>query len=217
VLKHMRGAAIHTGRGQLMNTSHLDRRNKATKKAGSVLGINGSPVKSGRAARLLNEALKASTAAGATTKLVHLVNYEKELFTLGHVARPPGLIPKLLRDVQAADCLILATPVHWFGVSSLMKNFLDHLSTLEANHFLLEGTVVGCIAALEEDGGMKTVLDMVGPLSHMGAMFPPYGMFFCNRNMSRKSERKWMLKDHRLLGTNVVRLAQANKDTDWGY
>ena len=200
-----------------MNTSHSDSRSKARKKTSSVLGINGSPAKRGRAAKLLNEALKASAAAGATTKLVHLVDYEKKLFTLGHVARPPSLIAKFLRDVRAADCLILATPVHWFGVSSLMKNFLDHLSTLEANHFLLEGTVVGCIAALEEDGGMKVVLDMVGPLSHMGAMFPPYGMFFCNRNMSQKSERKWMLEDHRLLGTNVVRLAQATKDRDWGY
>lgn len=208
---------MHTSRGQLMNTSHSDSRSKARKKTSSVLGINGSPAKRGRAAKLLNEALKASAAAGATTKLVHLVDYEKKLFTLGHVARPPSLIAKFLRDVRAADCLILATPVHWFGVSSLMKNFLDHLSTLEANHFLLEGTVVGCIAALEEDGGMKAVLDMVGPLSHMGAMFPPYGMFFCNRNMSRKSERKWMLEDHRLLGTNVVRLAQATKDRDWGY
>lgn len=208
---------MHTSRGQLMNTSHSDSRSKARKKTSSVLGINGSPAKRGRAAKLLNEALKASAAAGATTKLVHLVDYEKKLFTLGHVARPPSLIAKFLRDVRAADCLILATPVHWFGVSSLMKNFLDHLSTLEANHFLLEGTVVGCVAALEEDGGMKAVLDMVGPLSHMGAMFPPYGMFFCNRNMSRKSERKWMLEDHRLLGTNVVRLAQATKDRDWGY
>lgn len=208
---------MHTSRGQLMNTSHSDSRSKARKKTSSVLGINGSPAKRGRAAKLLNEALKASAAAGATTKLVHLVDYEKKLFTLGHVARPPSLIAKFLRDVRAADCLILATPVHWFGVSSLMKNFLDHLSTLEANHFLLEGTVVGCVAALEEDGGMKAVLDMVGPLSHMGAMFPPYGMFFCNRNMSQKSERKWMLEDHRLLGTNVVRLAQATKDRDWGY
>ena len=208
---------MHTSRRQLMNTDHSDSRNKARKKTSSVLGINGSPVKRGRAAKLLNEALKASAAAGATTKLVHLVDYEKELFTLSHVARPPSLMTKLLRDVRVADCLILTTPVHWFGVSSLMKNFLDHLSTLEANHFLLEGTVVGCIAALEEDGGMKVVLDMVGPLSHMGAMFPPYGMFFCNRNMSQKSEHKWMLEDHRLLGTNVVRLAQATKDRDWGY
>jgi multimeric flavodoxin WrbA len=208
---------MHTGRGRLMNIYHSDSCNKARKRTAFVLGINGSPVKRGRAAKLLNEAMKASAAAGATTKLVHLVDYEKELFTLGHVARPPSLIARLLRDVREADCLILATPVHWFGVSSLMKNFLDHLSTLEANHFLLEGTIAGCIALLEEDGGMKAVLDMVGPLSHMGVMFPPYGMFFRNRNMSRKSERTWMLQDHRLLGTNVVRLAQATKKKDWGY
>src|SRR5688572_18215025 len=143
-----------------MNTYYSDRRHEVTNKACSVLGINGSPVKKGRAARLLAQALKASAAAGATTKLIHLVNYEKELFTLGHVARPPRLIAKLLGEVREADCLILATPVHWFGVSTLMKNFFDHLSTLEAEQFLLEGTVVGCIAALEEDGGMKAVLDM---------------------------------------------------------
>jgi multimeric flavodoxin WrbA len=183
----------------------------------SVLGINGSPAKTGKCARLLGKALKESALLGAKTQSIHLANYEKELFTLRHVDYPPSKTVALLAQVQEADCLIIATPVHWFGISSLTKNFLDHLSTLEAKNFLLEGKIVGFIAVLEEDGGMKAVLDMAGPLNHMGAMIPPYAMFFNNRRVAKSSERKWMLKDHRLVGSNVVRLAQVTQDQNWSY
>lgn len=182
----------------------------------SVLGINGSPVKTGKCAKLLDEALEESATLGAKTPTIHLATYEKDLFRLSHVKHPPRRTAKLLDQVRKADCLIIATPVHWFGISSLTKNFLDHLSTLEAKNFLLEGKVVGFIAVLEEDGGMKAVLDMAGPLNHMGAMIPPYAMFFYNKRVAKFSERKWMLKDHRLVGSNVVKLAQVTQDQNWG-
>jgi multimeric flavodoxin WrbA len=185
------------------------------KEAISVLGINGSTAKTGKCAKLLGEALEESESLGAKITTIHLADYEKDLFRLSHVTRPPRRTAELLAKVKKADCLIIATPVHWFGVSSLTKNFLDHLSLLEAKNFLLEGKVVGFIAVLDEDGGMKAVLDMAGPLNHMGAMIPPYAMFFYNKRVAKFSERKWMLKDHRLVGSNVVKLAQVTQDHDW--
>ncbi len=185
------------------------------KKAISVLGINGSPAKTGKCAKLLGQALKESKLLAAKTRSIHLANYEKDLFALRHVDHPPSKTAELLAQVQGADCLIIATPVHWFGISSLTKTFLDHLSTLEAKHFLLEGKIVGFIAVLDEDGGMKAVLDMAGPLNHMGAMIPPYAMFFYNSRVAKLSERKWMLKDHRLVGSNVVKLARVTQDQNW--
>lgn len=185
------------------------------KEAISVLGINGSPTKTGKCAKLLGQALKESALLAAKTRSIHLANYETDLFRLSHVDRPPSKTAELLAQVWEADCLIIATPVHWFGISSLTKNFLDHLSTLEAKNFLLEGKIVGFIAVLEEDGGMKAVLDMAGPLNHMGAMIPPYAMFFYNRRVAKSSERKWMLKDHRLVGSNVVKLAQVTHGKKW--
>lgn len=185
------------------------------KKAISVIGINGSPSKTGKCAKLLNHALKQCKSLNANIETVHLVNHEKDLFALGDVDNPPGSTSKLLRKVKGADCIILATPVHWFGVSALMKNFLDHLTTLEARNFLLEGKIVGFIATLEEDGGMKAVLDMAGPLNHMGAIIPPYAMFFHNTRVAKLSERRWMLKDHKLVGSNVVKLAHVTKDQVW--
>jgi multimeric flavodoxin WrbA len=180
----------------------------------SVLGINGSPQKNGLCARLLKRALKASEAGGASVDLIDLVDHERQFFALQHQAHAPEEIQKVLRMVKEADCFILASPVHWFNVSALMKNFIDHLTTLEANKFQLEGKVVSFIATANEDGALKAVLDMAGPLGHMGVVIPPYGMFFCNKRVARKSEKQWMLEDWRLAGANVVKMAEAIKGID---
>lgn len=185
------------------------------KKGLIVLGVNGSPFKNGKCFKLLRQTLHQCESLGAKTSTIQLSNYEKEVFSLSHVNRSPRRVATMLKLLRQADCLILATPVHWFGISSLTKNFLDHLSRLEAKNFQLEGVVVGFIVVLEEDGGMKAVLDMAGPLNHMGAMIPPYATFFHNKRVANFSERKWMLKDHRLLGSNVVRLARATAHERW--
>jgi len=181
----------------------------------SVIGINGSPSKTDRCTKLLKEALKQCKAEGADIEMIRLDKIEKSLFRLGDVDKPPRKIKALLEQVSDADALILASPVHWFGVSSLMKNFIDHLSNLEARNFKLEGSVLGFIVTFREDGGMKAVSDMAGPLNHMGAIVPPYCTFFHNKRMANKSEDKWMVKGHKLLAENVVRMARLTRETTW--
>jgi multimeric flavodoxin WrbA len=188
-----------------------------------VWGINGSPQKNGLCVRLLKRVLEGSHQQGAKIRLVHLADYENTLFRLGHVKRPPKKLRTLLDQIRkSADCLILATPVHWFGVSSLMKCFIDHLSYLEydrprSNYFELEGKVVSFVATANEDGGLKAVLDMAGPLNQMGAIIPPYATFFHNRNMAEKSEERWMLRDPELLGRIAVQTAEVTRGIrHWG-
>lgn len=189
----------------------------------TVWGINGSPQKNGLCARLLKRVLRGSQQQGAKIRLVHLVDFENTLFRLGHVDRPPKKVRSLLDQIrESADCLVLATPVHWFGVSSLMKCFIDHLSYLEydrprSNYFELEGKVVSFVATANEDGGLKAVLDMAGPLNHMGAIIPPYATFFHNRNMAKTSEERWMMHDPELLGRIAVQTAELAKGIrHWG-
>ncbi len=39
-------------------------------------------------------------------------------------------LESLYQQMQAADVILLATPLYWYNVSHLMKNFLDHWSYL---------------------------------------------------------------------------------------
>ncbi len=189
----------------------------------TVWGINGSPQKSGLCVKLLKRLLKGSRNAGAQIRLIHLSDYEKALFKLGDIRTPPPAIKSLLDQIKNGkpNCLVLATPIHWFQVSTLMKCFIDHLSYLEddrtgSNNYELEGVVAAFLATGEEDGGMKAVLDMLGPLNHMGALIPPYATHFYNRKMAKKSEDRWMEKVDDV-GRVVVQLATATKGiSSWG-
>lgn len=183
-----------------------------------VLGINGSPGTRGRVrcVSLLKKVLRAAQIKGARTSLIHLKRYEQNLFKLSDETDPPSQIKFLFTRIISADAVVLATPVHWFGVSGVMKTFLEYLTYLEGSeNFALEGKVVAFIATCNTDGGMKTVLDMAGPLNHMGALIPPYGMFFFNGKLAKNSEKAWMLNDPKLIGENVVRLATVCKGKSW--
>lgn len=187
----------------------------------NVLAINGSPQTDGLCAKQLKRVIDGTSQAGANSRLVHLVQIEDTLFQLSHTKNPPKPIRALLEEIRAVDCLILGTPVHWFGMSSLMKCFIDHLSYLEYdkpghNNYELEGKVVAFLATGDEDGGMKAVLDMLGPLNQMGAIVPPYATHFYNRKMAKKSEGRWM-DNPEYVGRVAVQTAQAVKGiARWG-
>jgi multimeric flavodoxin WrbA len=110
-----------------------------------------------------------------------------------------------------------ATPVYWFNTSAIMKAFVDWLTFLEMEQFALEGKVAGVIAHGDEDGGNQAAMAIIAPLLHMGVMIPPYCAFFRNRKMAQHSEGQWQLNDPRLVGRNVVRLANRVLSADtWG-
>lgn len=185
-----------------------------------ILGINGSPHKKGIGARLLRDALKQGEKEGAKTKLIHLVDYEKTFFDGNYTTKVPRELEELFSFIQKADGVILATPVNWFNVSALMKNFIDQLTILELDNFKLEGKVASFIATCEEDGGEQAILEMAGPLNHMGFAIPPYAMFFYNKNFPKKSEHRWMERESKLIGGNVVKMARLIKSSvkaPWDY
>ncbi len=192
---------------------------KEEKKDILILGINGSPNKDGLCSRLLKKALKEVEKRGAKTKIFDLIDIEKEFYHSQYVKEAEDDFKELSGEILKADGFILATPVYWMNVSSLMKNFIEKLTIFELRDFQLEGKVAGFIATCEEDGAWKAILDMAGPLSHMGMIFPPYSMFFYNKRFSDKSDNEWMENDVELMGKNVVELCKVIKKTNpnWGY
>ncbi len=185
-----------------------------------ILGINGSPSRDGLLVELLSKALESSKQDGAETKLTHLVDHPVDFFAGKYNADTPKGYGELFKLLEWADGIIFASPVYWFSMSSIMKNFIEHITTLEESRgFALEGKVAGFITTCDEDGGQKVLSDMAAPLIHMGLVIPPYTMLFHNRNMAEKSENGWQQSDQKLVGLNVSRMAKilSGKGKIWGY
>ena len=104
----------------------------------NVLGISGGK-NGGQTSSYLKIALSELDHLGVQTKLVELTDYK--LAPITRVANDPELdVPELIaatdmkelgEEIDKADGIIFATPVHWFGPSSEMKIFLDRLTPLE--------------------------------------------------------------------------------------
>ena len=175
-----------------------------------VLGINGSPHKVGRGAKLLRQSLRQADREGARTELVHLIDWPLPIYPGYSINRFPKRSKALFQNVRQADALILSTPTRWYSRSALIGNFIEWLTVfdLPPYNYALLGKVAGFIATCEEDSGQQAINDIAAPLVHMGFMIPPWTMVFHNINMAEESEGGWQLKDHLLTASNVVKLAR---------
>lgn len=88
---------------------------------------------------------------------------------------PRDDITDLYPEILRADGLALATPAYWANMSAVMKNFIEHLTPLENDGFLLEGKVAAVIAASKEnEGGIEmAAMSLVVALIAMGILFSP--------------------------------------------
>ncbi len=126
-----------------------------------IVGINGSPRKNGRTAGLLKKILQTAKNSGGETKLLHLVDYEiKPCLGCYSTDFKKCIYPCRIKDgmqkiyplLEKADALVLGSPVYWFNMSGLMKNFIDRLCCAENNGFLYQGKIAA-LAVSKEDGG----------------------------------------------------------------
>jgi multimeric flavodoxin WrbA len=103
-----------------------------------AIGINGSPRKKWNTATLLEKALEGAAVQGAQTEMVHLydLNYKgcvscfackiKDGKSYGRCAPQDDLTP-VLRKVENADILILASPIYFGTVTGEMRSFMERL------------------------------------------------------------------------------------------
>jgi multimeric flavodoxin WrbA len=103
-----------------------------------VMAINGSPRKTWNTATLLKKALQGAASQGAETELSHLYDLRFTGCTscfackirggksYGRCAVKDGLAP-ILKKVEAADALILGSPIYFGNVSGEMRSFLERL------------------------------------------------------------------------------------------
>ena len=103
-----------------------------------IMAINGSPRKTWNTATLLKKALKGAASQGAETELVHLydLNFKGCIScfacktrggkSYGRCAVKDDLRP-ILKKIEAADGLILGSPIYFGIVSGEMRSFMERL------------------------------------------------------------------------------------------
>ena len=99
--------------------------------AGTVIGILGSPLPEGNAAKLLDRALKGAADAGCTTEKIVLSNLDYQpcmemMFCREHdTCIMDDDMQQLYGKIQNADSIIIATPVMTMGIPGKLKSFMD--------------------------------------------------------------------------------------------
>ncbi len=154
-----------------------------------IIAINGSPRKNGKTSSLLKKFLSLFKRKGAQTTLINLVDY-KINHCLGCYSQSPRAcrfpcvqkddLQKIYPLLLEADVIILGSPIYWFNMSGLMKNFIDRLTGLAASGYSLENKVgISLSASNENEGGrVSASLSMASVLNHLGLFIPPYGILF---------------------------------------
>lgn len=135
-----------------------------------VLGLNGSPQKEGNTVNLLNSALDAAAALGATTRLLHVVDALKGLSNPfcsnctpicdGNCFKGSNL-DEAYDLLRKADGIIIGSPVYFGTVSAQLKSFWDKSRILRKEKALV--SVVGGAVSVGASrfGGQETTVKAV--------------------------------------------------------
>ena len=180
-----------------------------------VLGINGSPRKDGNTSLLINTVLEIVKKEGAETNLIHLVDYPIS-FCIGCYSKDKNLcnpevfkemLPKIYEELVSSHAYVFGTPVYWFSISGLMKNFIDLLTALENIQKILENKVASCVISYEEDGAINAASQIIIPLNFMGVLIPPFAITYARGNLFLK-ENEDTIKELEIIGKNLVKFAR---------
>tara|TARA_R110002020_G_scaffold254617_1_gene468343 strand:- start:24950 stop:25681 length:732 start_codon:yes stop_codon:yes gene_type:complete len=86
--------------------------------------------------------------------------------------------PKIFKQVEEADILIIATPI-WLGqLSSITKKLIERLDGMgsklnEKGQYIYYGKVGGCMITGNEDGLKHISMEVLYSLQHLGFSIPP--------------------------------------------
>jgi len=136
-----------------------------------VIGIISSPHPEGSSAALTRGALKGAAAAGATVEEVYLPGYRIDFCQdCGHCLTEGGCVlsddfEDLKRRLQAADGIILSSPVYAGSYSAMLKRFFERLGMYEFLTSSLGGKHLAGIATAAGGGAGKVAKAIVAPLS----------------------------------------------------
>jgi multimeric flavodoxin WrbA len=109
-----------------------------------VVGIAGSPRRGGNTDTLLAEVLRGATDKGAETKTVILMDLNIRPCHHCDYCQKAGAchihddIHMINREMAEADVIVLASPVHFMGVTSILKTMIDRGQAMWARKYVLK-------------------------------------------------------------------------------
>ncbi len=114
-----------------------------------VLGIAGSPRRDGNTDRLLAEVMRGATSKGAEVKTIILNSLK--ITPCQHCdaclktgkCRIEDDMQMVYHELEQADRIVLATPIHFTGVTAQMKAMIDRCQALWARKYVLKVPPLG--------------------------------------------------------------------------
>jgi len=140
----------------------------------TIVGILGSPRPRGNTAQLLDAVLAGARAAGAEVERVDLAGIEANFCVACEVCYRTGRCQfdddiELIKDkLLAADGIVLASPVYFYGVTAQMKTLIDRCGYL-VHCQLLEGKYGAAVATAGGSGQVETNQWSAAILGNLGA------------------------------------------------
>ncbi len=187
-----------------------------------VLLLNGSPRRYGGCYKLLLACIRGVVDAGGDYEVIHL--YEHNIKPcIGcvsddqRVCRFPCIIDdddfNMIGDkLLKSNGFIIVSPIYWYGVSGVLKNFIDRLTSMEnmvihKGYSLLDGKVAGFITVGDDTGAIETIAYLMSVFNSMGVHIPPWSLAYHHSKMD-VLENKDALLDAYNVGYNVVVAAE---------
>ncbi len=196
-----------------------------------IVLINGSPRRYGWVSKLLVAVEKGVVDAGGEPELIHLYDYNIKP-CIGCVSddiracRFPCIIDDddfnmIGEKILEAHGLVIGTPIYWYSVSGLLKNFIDRLTSMEnmiyhVGKSLLDGKVAGFIAVGNDTGAIMAIVYMMATLNSMGVHIPPWALAY-HHSTEDISSNKNAFYDAYNVGYNIVLAAKQLMKIDKWY
>jgi hypothetical protein len=171
-----------------------------------VLGLAGSPRRGGNTDLLLAEVLKGAQSQGAKVKTIVLNKLKMTpcqhcdaCFEAG-VCRFNDDMQTVYKELEKADRIVLASPVHFMGVSAQAKIMIDRCQALWARKYILKIPPLGdrrprkglFIAV----GGMKLAHLFEPSLATVRALFKVIDVDYAGELLFPGVDEKGAIKDH---------------------
>jgi NAD(P)H-dependent FMN reductase len=109
-----------------------------------VVGISGSPRRGGNTETLLREVLRGAEEAGAETRLFILsrMNISPCLHCDGCLAEGECVVKDdmwlIYPEIESLDALVLASPIHFYGVTAQAKAMIDRFQAFYTRKYVLK-------------------------------------------------------------------------------
>jgi len=171
-----------------------------------VLGIAGSPRRDGNTALLLAEVMRGAESRGAEVKAIILNDLEitpcqhcDACFEAGECKIKDDM-QMVYKEMERADRIVLASPVHFMGVTAQTKAMIDRCQALWARKYILKQPPLGDERERKglfvSVGGMKLANLFEPALATVKALFKVLDIAYAGELLFPGIDKKGAIKNH---------------------